>query len=306
LASRLVENKVLSSVAQADSVCESAETTGSASPGQLCYRASGPKRYNAKVRFRPSFASIHVVGRAMLRFVSCLAALLLIVAPARAETAIVAVAANFTAVAEELAGLFADETGHEIVLSFGATGALYAQISQAAPFDVLLAADTTRPQLAIDEGHGVAGSFFVYAQGRLALYGPGRDMSPGAGALEARFERVAIADPHAAPYGKAGVEMLTALGLYDAIEPKIVWGENISQTLQFVESGNAELGFVAASQVLGKTGVWLVPEEFHTPISQGAVLLKQGETNPAAVAFIDFLRSEAAVSVIEGAGYSVP
>nr|WP_230989541.1 molybdate ABC transporter substrate-binding protein [Devosia faecipullorum] len=226
--------------------------------------------------------------------------------PAFAESVNVAVAANFTAVAEELAGLFEAETGHEVELSFGATGGLYTQITQAAPFSVFLAADTARPQLAISEGHGVDGTFFVYAEGRLALYGPGRDLSDGEAALKAAFSQIAIADPQAAPYGKAAVETLTGLGLYAAIEPKVVWGENISQTLQFVETGNAELGFVAASQVLGKTDQWLVPGELHTPIAQGAVLLKHGETNPAALAFLDFLKSDTAVAVIEAAGYSVP
>src|SRR5690606_18222650 len=119
-----------------------------------------------------------------------------------------------------------------------------------------------------------------------------------------KFNKLSIADPAAAPYGAAAVETLKALGLFEALEPKVVQGENISQTLQFVESGNAELGFVAASQVLGKGDQWLVPAELHEPIAQGAVLLKEGEGNPAAVAFIDFIRSGAAVAVIEAAGYS--
>jgi molybdate transport system substrate-binding protein len=242
----------------------------------------------------------------MPRLMLSLAALVLTAVPIHAETATIAVAANFTAVAEDLAGRFKAETGHEVVLSFGATGALYTQISQAAPFDVFLAADAARPQLAVEEGHAVPDSFFIYAQGRLALYGPGRDLSDGKAALDGEFRQIALADPQAAPYGQAAVETLEALGLYDVIEPKIVWGETISQTLQFVVSGNAELGFVAASQVLGKTDIWLVPEEFHAPIAQGAVLLRHGESNPAAVAFLEFLRSEAAVGVIEDAGYSVP
>lgn len=226
--------------------------------------------------------------------------------PAFAESVNVAVAANFTAVAEELAGLFEADSGHEVELSFGATGGLYTQITQAAPFGVFLAADTARPQLAISEGHGVDGTFFVYAEGRLVLYGPGRDLSDGEAALKADFSQIAIADPQAAPYGKAAVETLTAMGLYASVEPKVVWGENISQTLQFVETGNAELGFVAASQVLGKADQWLVPGELHAPIAQGAVLLKHGENNPAALAFLDFLKSDKAVAVIEAAGYSVP
>lgn len=242
----------------------------------------------------------------MSRLLLSLAVLAATTVPSWAETVHVAVAANFTAVAEDLAAKFEAETGHDVELSFGATGQLYTQITQAAPFGVFLAADTARPQKAIDEGFGVEGSFFVYAEGRLVLYGPGRDMSDGEAALKADFNKIAIADPAAAPYGKAAVETLTALGLYETLQPKIVQGENISQTLQFVETGNAELGFVAASQVLGKPDQWLVPAEMHTPIAQGAVLLKSEAENPAALAFIAYLRSDAAVAVIEAAGYSVP
>lgn len=224
--------------------------------------------------------------------------------PAGAETVNVAVAANFTVAAEDLVVLFEAETGHEAVLSFGATGQLYAQISQAAPFDVFLAADTARPERAIAAGLAIAESLFVYAGGQLALYAPGLDAKQTL--LSGHFSRIAIAEPDAAPYGQAAVETLQALGLYDAIAAKLVTGANISQTLQFVDSGNAELGFVAASQVLGKDGVWLVPADLHQPIAQGAVLLDQGGDNPAALAFLDFLRSDAAVAVIEAAGYSIP
>lgn len=226
--------------------------------------------------------------------------------PALAETINIAVAANFTAVAEDLATRFEAASGHEVELSFGATGQLYSQITQAAPFGIFLAADVERPQKAIAEGFGVDGSFFVYARGRLALYGPGRYLGDGKAALEGEFNKLAIADPAAAPYGKAAIETLTALGLYETLASKLVQGENISQTLQFVESGNAELGFIAASQVLGKADQWPVPEELHEPIAQGAVLLKSGEGNAAALAFFDFLQSDEAVSVIEAAGYSVP
>ncbi|QQR39501.1 molybdate ABC transporter substrate-binding protein [Devosia rhizoryzae] len=225
--------------------------------------------------------------------------------PVMAESVNVAVAANFTAVAEELAAKFEAESGHEVELSFGATGQLYTQITQAAPYGVFLAADTERPEKAIAEGLAVDGSFFVYAQGRLALYGEGVDADNGKAALKGDFAKIAIADPEAAPYGQAAVETLEALGLWETLEPKLVQGESISQTLQFIESGNAELGFVAASQVLGKD-VWIVPAELHQPIEQGAVLLKAGEGNAAAEGLLQFLRSDAAVAVIEGAGYSVP
>jgi molybdate transport system substrate-binding protein len=234
-----------------------------------------------------------------------LLALLLLVAPAQAESVNVAVAANFTAVAEELAAQFEAESGHEVELSFGSTGQLFTQITQAAPYGVFLAADTERPALAIEEGYAVEGSAFVYAEGQLALYGPGLDLTGGEAALGGDFTKLALADPEAAPYGRAAVETLEALGLYEALEPRIVWGENITQTLQFVESGNAELGFVAASQVLGKDA-WLVPAELHAPIAQGGVLLSEGADNPAAIEFLAFIRSEAAVAVIEAAGYAVP
>jgi molybdate transport system substrate-binding protein len=231
---------------------------------------------------------------------------LLLAAPARAETVHVAVAANFTAVAEELGPIFTAATGHEAIFSFGATGQLYAQISQGAPFEVLLAADEVRPAQAVADGLAVPGSRFTYAIGSLALYSTSLDLGDGAAVLrEGVFERLAIADPETAPYGRAAIETLIALGLLAEMTPRLVTGENISQTLQFVETGNAELGFVAASQVAGKPGVWLVPAELHAPIRQDAVLLEAGQGKAAAAAFIEFLRSESAAEVIEAAGYVV-
>ena len=242
----------------------------------------------------------------MRRLGAALALAGLISAPAHAETVHVAVAANFTAVAEQLAPLFTAETGHDVSYSFGATGLLYTQISQGAPFEVLLAADAERPGRAVAEGFGVEGTVFTYAIGALALYSTLLDLSDGKAVLEAGdFDKVAIADPATAPYGRAAQQTIEALGLTDAITLKLVTGESISQTLQFVESGNAELGFVAASQVVGKSGVWLVPTGLYEPIRQDAVLLKVGQANPAAVAFLDFLSSDAAVAVIEASGYVI-
>jgi molybdate transport system substrate-binding protein len=225
---------------------------------------------------------------------------------AHAETVSVAVAANFTKVAEQLAPLFKTETGHDVSYSFGATGQLYTQISQGAPFQVFLAADDQRPAKAVKEDLGVEGSVFTYAVGALALYGGTTDVSDGEAVLAAgAFDKIAIADPATAPYGAAAMETLDKLGLTSQIEPKLVTGENITQTLQFIETGNAELGFVAASQVVGKTGVWIVPESYHAPIRQDAVLLTTGQDSEAAKAFVDFLQGEAAREVIESAGYNV-
>ncbi|PXA99693.1 molybdate ABC transporter substrate-binding protein [Nostoc sp. 3335mG] len=242
----------------------------------------------------------------LTRLLPLLAFFAVTASPALAETVNVAVAANFTAVAEELAALFEERSGHEVTLSFGATGQLYAQITQAAPFGVFLSADTARTEKAIAEGFAIEGTDFVYAEGQLVLYGPGRDMADGRAVLEGDYQKLAIADPEAAPYGKAALETLTALGLAARVAPKLVEGENISQVLQFVESGNAEVGFVGKSQVIGKADQWLVPAKLHAPIAQGAVLLSPGKDNPAALAFLDFLKSEAAVAVIEASGYSVP
>jgi molybdate transport system substrate-binding protein len=232
---------------------------------------------------------------------------LVLAAPAAAETVRVAVAANFTAVAEALAPVFSAATGHTVVYSFGSTGQLYTQIAQGAPFEVFLAADDERPARAVADGLGVEASVFTYAVGALALYGVDHAIDDGPAVLRAgAFEKLALADPETAPYGRAALETLAALGVVDQLAPKLVTGENITQTLQFVETGNAELGFVALSQVLGIAGVWRVPAELHAPIRQDAVLLVAGQDNPAAAAFMGFLRSDVAVAAIEAAGYAAP
>lgn len=228
--------------------------------------------------------------------------------PAQAGTVHAAVAANFTKVAEQLGADFKTATGHDVVFSFGATGALYTQITQAAPFDVFFSADDKRTKTAIDEGFGVEGTDFTYAVGKVVLYSPVLDVTDGEAMLRANaFQHIAVADPKTSPYGAAGVAVLEALGLTEAVTPKIVTGENITQTLQFVDSGSAELGFVALSQVVGKpaTQLWLPPQESHPAIRQNAVLLKVGEGNEAAVAFIEYVRSEPSIAVIKAAGYEL-
>ncbi len=240
---------------------------------------------------------------------SGVAALLsLLVPPAQAGEVSVAVAANFTKPAEEIGAAFTARTGDIVVFSFGATGALYAQITQAAPFEVFLSADNKRPAQAVTEGYAVEGTVFTYAVGKVVLYSPTLDMTDGAAVLSANaFQHIAIADPQTAPYGAAALEALAKLGLTDAVAAKTVTGENISQTLQFVDSGNAELGFVALSQVIGKpqSQVWLVPTEDYSPILQDAVLLKAGEADPAAVAFMAFLQGPEAADIIRRYGYEL-
>jgi molybdate transport system substrate-binding protein len=229
--------------------------------------------------------------------------------PALAAEVKVAVAANFAEPAREIAARFKARTGHDATLSFGASGQFYTQIANGAPFEVFLSADRERPEKAEAEGLGVGGSRFTYAVGRLALYSriPGLVDGKGAVLKSGRFQKIAIADPRTAPYGVAAVETMRKLGVYDALAPKLVQGTSIAQAYQFVDTGAAELGFVALSQVaMAKGGSrWVVPMADHTPIDQQAVLLKTGAANPAATAFMAFLKGAEAKAVIRRYGYEV-
>jgi molybdate transport system substrate-binding protein len=221
------------------------------------------------------------------------------------ESVNVAVAANFTEPANEIAAAFQGATGYRAVISYGSTGQLFTQITQDAPFEVFLAADQETPRRALAEGFGATAPT-TYAVGKIVLLGPGRDISRGAEILrEDEFQKLAIANPVTAPYGAAAVETLRSLGLYEQLQPKFVQGNNIAQTFQFVETGNAELGFVAMSQVTGKEpgSIWIVPEALYSPIRQDALLLNRGADNPAARAFLEFLNTPQALAIIEKYGY---
>jgi molybdate transport system substrate-binding protein len=229
--------------------------------------------------------------------------------PAVADVTHVAVAANFTEPAKEIAALFNQKTGHEAVLIFGASGAFYTQITHSAPFEVFLSADSERPKAAIDGGFAVADSVFTYAIGKLVLWSRVVDVTNGEAALKAgNFQKLSIANPVAAPYGTAAVETMKALGVYDALQPKIVQGNSIAQAFQFVDTRNAELGFVALSQLHGVTAGtrWEVPPNLYSPIRQDAVLLKTGANSEASKAFLAFLQGPEAKAIIEQFGYALP
>jgi molybdate transport system substrate-binding protein len=241
-----------------------------------------------------------------------LLALLAFTALARADEVQVAVAANFSAPARQIALDFEKETGHRAVLAFGATGKFYAQIRNGAPFEVLLAADDETPAKLEQEGAALAGTRFTYAVGRLALWSakPGYVDDKGEVLKRGEFRHLALANPRLAPYGAAAVEALSALKLLDAVQAKFVQAENIAQAHQFVASGNAELGFVALSQVMkdGKPGegsAWVVPASLHQPIRQDAVMLAKGRGKAAAEAWLRFLRGDKARTVIRGYGYEI-
>ena len=229
---------------------------------------------------------------------------------AQADEVSVAVAANFTAPMQKIAADFEKATGHKAQLVFGSTGKFYAQIKSGAPFQVLLAADDETPARLVKEGDGVAGSQFTYAIGKLVLWSPKPGFVDDKGEVlkSGRFEHLSIANPKLAPYGLAAVETLKALGLADALQPKLVTGESITQAQQFVVSGNAELGFIAFAQIhkdgkLIDGSYWLVPGKYHTPIRQDAVVLDKGKGSAAAVALMGYLKSPAAVAVIRAYGY---
>ena len=220
----------------------------------------------------------------------------------------VAVAANFTDAAKEIAEAFKAKTGHEAVLSFGSSGQFYTQITQDAPFQVFLSADNERPQKLADEGLGDKATKFTYAIGKLVLWSKTADLVKGEETLKSgTFTKLSIANPTAAPYGAAAIETMKKLGVYEALTPKIVQGNNIAQTFQFIDTGNAELGFVALSQLKDVTAGsrWMVPQNLYSPIKQDAVLLKKGQGNEAATAFMTFLKGPDATAIIKKYGYAM-
>ncbi len=244
-----------------------------------------------------------------LRLFTLLTALVL---PAHADTTQVAVAANFTAPMNAIAAEFARDTGHQAKLAFGSSGKFYAQIRNGAPFQVFLSADDETPARLEKEGFSQPGSRFTYAIGTLVLWSakPGYVDAKAEVLKKNQFNKLALANPKLAPYGKAAVEVLTGMGLLDALTPKFVQGENIAQTWQFASTGNAELGFVALSQVMkdGKIGsgsAWIVPGKLHTPIRQDAVILTAGQGNAAALALTKYLKSPKAQAIIQSYGYDL-
>ncbi len=239
----------------------------------------------------------------------CLA---LLCGAARGDQVQVAVAANFTAPMQAIAADFEKATGHKAVLAFGATGKFYAQIANGAPFEVLLAADDETPARLEKELLAAPSTRFTYAVGKLVLWSAREGLVDGKGDIlkKGDFKHLAIANPKTAPYGAAALEAMGKLGVLPALQAKFVQGENIAQTYQFVATGNAELGFVALSQVYKESKVsggsaWIVPASLHQPILQDAVVLARGMRNPAARALLDYLKGDRARAVIQSYGYDL-
>ena len=222
----------------------------------------------------------------------------------------VAVAANFAQTIKEISIVFEKDTGHKLAITQGSTGKLYAQISQGAPFEVFLSADDETPEKLITEGKAITGTRFTYAIGRLALWSPKPDLVDEGGQVlkTDKFRFLAIANARVAPYGRAAVQVMQKLGVLASIEPRVVQGESITQTFQFVSTGNAQLGFVALSQInengkIKSGSAWIVPENMHEQLRQDAVLLNPGKDSAAASALLNFLKSEKAKKIIASYGY---
>ncbi len=247
----------------------------------------------------------------MKRFLLFLVFVSLAVTPALAEQVLVAVAANFVPPFREVAMEFEKATGHTVQVASGSSGNFYAQIKNGAPFDVFFSADNERPKLLEDEGLGVKGSRFTYAIGRLVLWSPDPNLVKGEDTLGSEsFKHLAIANPKTAPYGVAAMQVMQKLGVWESVQSRLVMGENLGQTMGFIESGNAELGFLALSQVMdpkmkGKGSRWDVPSNLHEPIQQDVVLLAKGKENPAAKALMEFMGGPQATAIIVRYGYEL-
>ncbi|MCP3671613.1 MAG: molybdate ABC transporter substrate-binding protein [Gammaproteobacteria bacterium] len=227
--------------------------------------------------------------------------------PAKADEIRVAVSSNFTETIKSIGTLFEKNTGHKVSLIFGSTGKHYAQIKNGAPFHAFFAADTRRPELLEKEQIALPKSRFTYAVGKVVLWSPKTGYVNGDNQVlkQGKFRHIAIANPKLAPYGQAAQEILQTQGIWENLQKRVVRGENIGQTFQFVKSSNAELGFIAYSQIKRPgqpmTGsVWVIPQSLYSPINQQAVLLKE---NPTARAFLEFVRSKPAVEIIQAYGY---
>jgi len=238
-------------------------------------------------------------------------------ANAKAEEVTVAVAANFTAPMQKIAQAFEQDTGHKAKLVFGSTGKFYAQIKNGAPFAVLLSADVETPARLEQEGAAVAGTRFTYAVGRLALWSKNPALVDNKGQVllsnttdKNSFKKLAIADPKLAPYGTAAMEVLDRMGALAKVRPKLVQGDSIGQAFQFVMTENAELGFVAYSQIstdgrITQGSAWVVPQNLYTPLRQDAALLSLGKDNAAALALIKYMRTDRAKTIIRTYGYTL-
>jgi len=218
----------------------------------------------------------------------------------------VATAANFYLTLNKIKQLYEEKTGHKIVIIRGSTGKLYAQIIRGAPYDLFFSADSARADRLVSKGKSADNISEVYAVGQLVLWRPDVNSSQQLRKIlvSGNFKKLAIANPKTAPYGKASIEALKSLELYEAVKNKLVYGENISQVVQFVQSGAADIGLVSRSYV-NHDIYWEVAPYLHQPINQKMLILKQTKQPLLAKDFFNFLHSNAVRKIIEGDGYQL-
>ncbi|MCX7898808.1 MAG: molybdate ABC transporter substrate-binding protein [Methylocystis sp.] len=261
----------------------------------------------------PSGLSTSRIRRFAISFIRGAVIASLVSSLARADEILVAIAANFTAPMQKIAEAFEKETGHKPLLVFGATGKFYAQIKNGAPFEILISSDMETPEKLVRDGLALGNTRYTYAIGKLVLWSAASGVIDPDGDIlrSGKFQHLALANPRVAPYGAAGQDVLKRLGVWETVEPKIVQAENIAQAYQFVASGNAEIGFVALSQIIGPNGkietgsAWTPPVDLYAPIKQDAILLAPGADKPAARALVDYLKTDKARNIIRAYGYEL-
>lgn len=265
----------------------------------LCFEMNSPL---SSLKLRKRFSQLILAG--LLAFCSLAAS---------ADEILVAVASNFIKPMQAISQQFTDKTGHKVTLSFGSSGKLMAQIRHGAPFDLFLSADKDKVSHLLDKGLAIAGTEFIYAQGRLVLWSNKANFVDDSGEIlkSDKFRYIALADAKLAPYGKAAQQVIDTMNIDKQLKPRVVKGENISQTYQFVRTGNAELGFVALSQVQQHTSKlkgsqWLIPSHYHHTIDQYAVTLNRARNNDVAAEFSRFLKQENSLALIRSFGYDIP
>jgi molybdate transport system substrate-binding protein len=240
----------------------------------------------------------------------------LLAAQAGSQQLAIAAAADLNFAFQEITAQFEKETGQKVRLSFGSSGNFLAQIQNGAPFDLFFSADMEYPRKLEAAGVAEPGTIYRYAVGSIVLWVP-RDSKIDVARLEIdalldpSVRKIAIADPRHAPYGRAAVAAMEHFGVYEKLKDKLVFGENISQTAQFVESGGADIGIIALSLAAAppmreKGKYWEIPESAHPSIEQGAVILKSSQNKQAAAAFLDYLKSPARMELMRRYGFSLP
>jgi molybdate transport system substrate-binding protein len=247
--------------------------------------------------------------------VVCVVAAWLQAIPARGQEIAVAAAADLKFAMTDVAGQYEKQTGNKVNVTYGSSGNFFSQLQNGAPFDLFFSADIDYARKLDAAGLAEPGTLYLYAIGRITIWTPpDSKMDVTAlgwkGLLDERVQKIAIANPEHAPYGRAAIAAMQKAGIYEEVKSKLVYGDNISQAAQFVQSGSAQAGIVALSLAISagmKDGKrWDIPEDMHPPIEQAAILMKNAKNKEAARAFLDFVKSNGARATLAKYGFTFP